>query len=316
MISIITPIHNCLPHNEIFWESLCRYSYYPFELIVVDNHSTDGSYEFFQKTGCTIIRNENNLCYPESMNQGILRASHNFICLLNNDVFVGLHWDKHLLDGMAMYNLDVVSPCGIERMSSLPLTHYCAGRWRQIGEKRHLGESAEGLRRLLQYMYGDWPEFCRTAYHFEYPKIMEGIVGNCVMIKREVLDKLGMLDERIQAADWDLYLRVRARSEEEGDVHRVMTVCWAYVHHFIRTTLKSRPAPFACTHPRLRLEEKWDRETIHRLWPFPHEVTDRPSLFRAPLRYWKHEREKIESRTMRTEHENQWLQFWKELDRT
>ena len=117
--------------------------------------------------------------------------------------------------------------------------------------------------------------FANTIYEMYYPQIIEGIVGNCVFLKKSVLEKIGLLDERIQSSDWDIYLRIKKRAEEIGDVHRVMTVCWAYLHHFIRTTLKSNPEPFACTHPKHTIEEKWDKETVKRLWPFPNEVQDK-----------------------------------------
>jgi GT2 family glycosyltransferase len=151
-------------------------------------------------------------------------------------------------------------------------------------------------------------------YEMYYPQIMEGIVGNCVFLKKEVFKKIGILDEQIQAADWDLYLRVKKRAEEVNDLHRVMTICWAYVHHFIRTTLKSNPEPFACLHPKRNIEEKWDRRIVTRLWPFPHEVVESPFFYRAPVKYWRYKREKIKSRRIRTENENQWIQVWKELD--
>jgi GT2 family glycosyltransferase len=315
MISIITPVHNCLAHNQIFWESLKKYSHFPFELIVIDNASKDGSYEFFEKTGCTIIRNEKNICYPESINLGLARAQGDYICLLNNDVFCGVDWDKHLVDAMEMYHLDVVSPLGIERMPSLPLTHLFFKRWRKVGEKKHLRKDAEGLRQLLVYMYGDWEAFCSRIVARYHPRIMEGIAGNCVFFKRAVFEKIGLLDEKIQSADWDLYLTIKKRSVEKGDVHRIMTVSWAYVHHFIRTTLKSNPEPFACTHPRQSLEEKWDKEEIRRLYPFPHEVRERPSFYKEPIQYGKYKREKINMRRIRTEDERQWVRFWEELDR-
>jgi len=104
-------------------------------IIVIDNHSTDGSYELFKEAGCKVIRNERNLCYPESINLGLAHAKGDFICFLNNDVFCGVDWDKHLIHGMMMYNLDIVSPWGIERMPSLPLTHLFFKRWRRAGGK-------------------------------------------------------------------------------------------------------------------------------------------------------------------------------------
>ncbi len=315
LISIITAVHNCLPHNQIFLESVQKYTYSPYELIIIDNASTDGSDGFFRNSGCTVLRNEKNLCYPESMNQGLAHARGEYICLLNNDVFCGVHWDRHLIEAMALKNLDAVSPCGIERMPSLPSTHLFSKRWRGMGEKKHLKFDAQGLQGLLFSMYGNWETFCDQVYRRYYPKIMEGIVGNCVFLKRSVLEKIGPLDETIQSADWDLYLNIRKRAEERGDVHRVMTVCCAYVHHFIRTTLKSHPQPFACAHPRRSVEEKWAREEIGRLWPFPHETQDRPVFYKEPVQYGKYKWGKIRNHRIRTEHEDQWIQFWKELDR-
>ncbi len=316
MISIITAVHNCLPHNEIFLESLRKYTRSPFELIIVDNASTDGSGEFFQNSGCTVLRNRENLCYPESMNQGLREARGEYLCLLNNDVFCGLDWDRHLIEAMALHKLDIVSPCGIERMPSLPTTDLFSRRWGKVGAKRHLRSDAAALRGVLHSMYGHWEAFCNQVYRLYYPNIIEGIVGNCVFLKRSALEKIGPLDETIQSADWDLYLNIRRRAEERGDIHRVMTVCWAYVHHFIRTTLKNHPQPFACSHPRRSVEEKWTKEEIRRLWPFPHEVQERPSFYRKPVQYAQYKWGKMRDKRRKTENEDKWVQFWKKLDRT
>jgi hypothetical protein len=44
-----------------------------------------------------------------------------------------------------------------------------------------------------------------------------------------------------------------------------MMVGGAYVHHFVRATMKGRREPFACTHPRLSIDEKWTSEERTRL---------------------------------------------------
>jgi GT2 family glycosyltransferase len=51
MLSIITAVHNLLPMNRLFWEYLQRYTALPFELIIIDNDSTDGSDRFFEAQG-------------------------------------------------------------------------------------------------------------------------------------------------------------------------------------------------------------------------------------------------------------------------
>jgi hypothetical protein len=100
------------------------------------------------------------------------------------------------------------------------------------------------------------------------------------MIRRSTLEKIGLLDERIQAADWDLYYTLRKREDELGDVRRCKIFGGSFVHHFIRATVKGRREPFACTHPRLTIHDKWSPEEQERLWyktNYFRPVSGRPS---------------------------------------
>jgi glycosyltransferase involved in cell wall biosynthesis len=58
MISIITAVHNQLAMNKLFMQSLRKYSAMDFELIIIDNASTDGSADFFEAAGAKVIRND------------------------------------------------------------------------------------------------------------------------------------------------------------------------------------------------------------------------------------------------------------------
>jgi len=109
-------------------------------------------------------------------------------------------------------------------------------------------------------------------YHYFHHHLYEGIIGSCVLLRRSLLDKIGLLDERIQASDWDMYLTIRRREKECGDVRRCMMVGGVYVHHFIRATVKGKPAQFSCLHPRISLDEKWDFEIKKQLWFDPREI--------------------------------------------
>lgn len=272
MISIITAIHNQLVHNKLYLDSIKRYSFYPHEIILIDNNSKDTSAEFFESQGCKVIRNNKNLCYPESMNIGINHATYDYICFLNNDVYVGAGWDRYLIEGMNMYGLDAVSPIGNEKMPTADLTRRSCRRWKRVGRSKHPQMDETGLYSLLNKMYGDWEGFCREIHNKYYSQVFDGITGCCVMLKKDLIEKVGLWDERVQAGDWDFYLKVRRRELEYRDVKRVMTVCWSYVHHFVRATVKNNPEPFACVHPTLSIEEKWGMEAVRRLWSDPEEV--------------------------------------------
>ncbi len=269
MLSIIVPVHNQIGHNELFLESIRQFTTGPYEIIIIDNHSTDGSGELFEKHGCRVIRNEVNICYPESMNQGIQAARGEYLCLLNNDVYAGVNWNGQLVEAMEEFGYDAVSPLCNELMPTRELTDWMYDRWARIGYGRHSRKTYEQLKKLIERMYGDWERFCKVIYQSFYPRKFPGIIGPCVLVRRSLIEKIGLLDERVQAADWDLYYRIRKREEETGDVHRVMTIGWSYVHHFIRATVKARPEPFACRHARLSIDEKWSREEQARLWYKP-----------------------------------------------
>jgi GT2 family glycosyltransferase len=266
MLSVIVAVHNQLGHNQLFVEGIRRYTTGAYEVIVIDNHSTDGSSEFFEATGCRVIRNRVNLCYPESMNLGIREAKGEFLCLINNDLYVGPNWNGILIDAMSAYGLDVVSPLGVEMMPTPELTNWLHDRWAAIGRGRlSTGKGEAQLRRMIRQMYGDWETFCREIQRSFGGLLFDGLHGACVMMRRSVIDRIGYLDERLQAADWDLYFTLRKREEEKRDVRRYMMVGGAYVHHFVRATMKGRREPFACTHPRLSIDEKWTSEERTRL---------------------------------------------------
>ena len=274
MLSIIVAVHNQLGHNQLFLEGVRRYTTGPYEVIVVDNHSTDGSTEFFEANGCRVIRNDRNLCYPESMNLGSRAARGEFLCHINNDLYVAPNWNGFLIEAVERDRLHAASPLGLEMMPTASLTDWMQGRWAAIGRGRlSSGKGIDQLRTMIQAMYGDWERYCWEAHRAFAGTMFEGIVGSCVMIRRSTYDALGGLDERIQSADWDLYYTLRKREQVIGDVKRCMVVGASFVHHFIRATIKSKREPFACTHERLTIDQKWSQAEQAELWCKPAEFS-------------------------------------------
>lgn len=285
-LSIVVAVRNQREHNRLFLESLERYSRLPRELLVVDNGSTDGSADLFVRAGARLLPTGGNLCYPEAMNMGLAEARGAFVGFLNNDIYLGPGWDEILVEALEGGPLDVVSPLGLEKMPTARLTDLFYRRWEVI--KRWVlasREREEDLRRMLSEMYGDWEVFCATVRERFKGCLVPGIGGNCVVGRRETFERLGGWDPRVQSGDWDLYLRLRQRAEAQGDVRPAMVVGSAYVHHFVRATVRGERAAFTCTHPRLSLEQKWGRTAIQRWWSDPEQVADRPRLGRAPGAY-------------------------------
>ncbi|MEO5572209.1 MAG: glycosyltransferase, partial [Bacteroidia bacterium] len=109
MISIITAVHNGLAMNKIFLDNLEKYSHHPFELIIIDNNSTDGSREFFKQNKATVIENAGNYSYPYCQNQGIKKAKFDILAFLNNDVIVSPGWDKRLIEIAEKNSLEIIT---------------------------------------------------------------------------------------------------------------------------------------------------------------------------------------------------------------
>ncbi|MEJ7929958.1 glycosyltransferase [Ramlibacter sp. AN1015] len=263
MISIITAVHNQLPMNQLFVEHLKANTRQPYELIIIDNASTDGSGEWFAQAGATVLRNRENLSYPRSQNLGIERARGEWLMFLNNDVIVAPGWDQTLVDSMRHHDLDVATSCGIERIQTPEATRALRRRWQAIRKVVGLaGTGRRQLRWMHRLMYPDWPGFCHERQQQFRLQVANGFVGNTVAMRRAALDKVGLWDERIQAADFDLYLRVAKRRLSHGDIRDVHIALDCFVHHYIRLTLRGRRTPFADAGQLIALEQKWSPEDL------------------------------------------------------
>jgi glycosyltransferase involved in cell wall biosynthesis len=266
MISIITAVYNQLSVNRIYWEHLVECTGNKFELIIVDNGSTDGSAEFFESVGARVIRNKANYSYPHSQNQGISLARYDWLAFLNNDIIISRDWDRRLMDSMDKNGLEVATACGIEHVENRSVTRKLKKRWKVIKNVLSLfGYSGVNLKLMHRLMYGNWDAFCDKRYErFKY-QIKEGFVGNTIMVRRSAIDKIGVWDERIQSADFDLYLRSKRRMIESGDMRPSHICLDVFVHHYIRLTTKAIHPPFADRDNLIALREKWSEDDLGHL---------------------------------------------------
>lgn len=284
-LSIIVPVRNQFPHNQLFLEALHSSSRVRTELIVVDNSSGDGSPALFKRAGALVIATGGNLCYPETMNIGLAKARGEYIGFLNNDIVVSPGWDEGLIAALDEHRLTVVSPVGIERTATGELTRAVQERWRVVKRRIKPIRTADDLQRAVQMMYGDWNGFCQQIRVAFQDQLVPGIVGSCVLTRRSFMEGIGGWDSHVQAADWDLYLRLCERAEMVGDIRPPMIAGWVYIHHYVQATRRGERSPFTCTHPRLTVQEKWGEAAIRRWFFDPPLLVGHPRLLRAPRRY-------------------------------
>src|ERR1051326_3926500 len=90
LASIIIPCWNQLSFTRHCLQSVFRHTRLAFELIVVDNGSTDGTGAYLagiaDAAKVTVMANTTNLGFPAAINQGLKAARGGYLVLLNNDV--------------------------------------------------------------------------------------------------------------------------------------------------------------------------------------------------------------------------------------
>lgn len=102
MISIVILNYNGKNLLKECFDSVLEQSFSDFEIVFVDNNSTDGSVDYVKKNftdqRIKIIRSERNLGFAGGNNLGYKNAAGEFIVLLNNDTIVDKDWLKKLYE--------------------------------------------------------------------------------------------------------------------------------------------------------------------------------------------------------------------------
>ena len=179
-----------------------------FEVIVVDNGSEDGTAEMVEEgyPQVALIRNPSNLGYTTPMNQALRRGQGDFLLQLNPDTLVLPRSLDRLLafmdghPGAGICGPKVLNPDGTmqaqcRRGESRPLAviSYFLGLHRLFPRSPTFGGY------LLNYL--DEDEEGEVA----------GVSGSCMLIRRELVDEIGYLDEGFFAYQEDADFCFRAR---------------------------------------------------------------------------------------------------------
>jgi FkbM family methyltransferase len=235
LTSIIIVTYNQCAYTKQCLASIRRYTDEPYELILVDNGSTDGTKEYLQSVAnARVITNKVNRGFPAAANQGIHAASGQQILLLNNDTLVTPGWIRRLLQ--ALYSDEKIGLAG-------PCSNCVSGQ-------QEVTAAYEDLAGLDEFASG-WAK-ANERVLVETSRL----VGFCLLIRKEVIDEIGLLDERFGVGcfeDDDFCLRaIRAG-------YRAVIVRDAFVHHFGGQTFRSSGIDFAA------LMQK-NRQLFHSKW--------------------------------------------------
>lgn len=201
MTSLVIPVYNQLDYTKQCLASIARWTDAPYEVIVVDNASTDGTREYLRQAPVTVIANEHNLGCAKAWNQGIRASRGQFIAILNNDIVLTAGWLRGLRRYMDETGHGVVSPAAREGRLDYDLEAYAQAYTRR----------------------------CAAASRSD-------LYGACFLVARPVFDRIGLFDEAFGyggCEDVDFHWRVMAGGFTVGQTGSVL------IHHFSMVTQTS-----------------------------------------------------------------------------
>ena len=259
MISIITAVRNQLPMNKIFYEKLVETTTIPYELVVIDNNSNDGTREFFNTVSDSVVENPDNYSYPHCQNQGIEASNSEYLAFFNNDLILTKGWAEHAIRIMTEKDIDVLSFSTNDSLGDKKYQKKVNRRWKRIKYPvlKLFGINIFSLKLALKLTYSNIDNFSSNRFEKFGDETVEGFSGSCIMMKRSALAKVGFWDERIQAGDFDLANRVKERSLIYQDIRPIQLALGIYFHHYQRLTLRHGFVPFVDREKLISIEDKW-----------------------------------------------------------
>lgn len=245
---LIMPVHNQFSFTKQAVESIIANAGFPFEIVLIDNGSTDNTEKFFSANLPSVryIRNSSNQSFAKAINQGLsLVGDASHIGILNNDILVYKDWLKKLVDHLN------------DRVRMIaPLQAH--GK-----DERKCIESIYNIRERHPYL-----KLLEIKKTWSLEKINEHLLSNFLgktiklekalgfyscILERRTFDQIGFLDEDfINGGEDDDYAR---RVEKIGwEFHVALDVC---VRHFGCKTIYAT---------RIRSPE-WNLELLYRKHP-------------------------------------------------
>ena len=183
-ISVIIPTYNRKKYIRRAIDSVIRQSYKPFEIIVIDDGSTDGTYELIKQSYSSSqisLKKQKNNGVSSARNKGIKLANGDWIAFLDSDD----EWFKNKLELQVR-----------EIKKSKTFICHTNEIWIRNGirvnqMKKHQKYGGSIFEKCL--------DMCRIS-------------PSSVMIHRRIFDEIGLFDEDlIICEDYDLWLRISSK---------------------------------------------------------------------------------------------------------
>ena len=209
---IVIAVWNLKKYTQNCIESIIKNTGYPYRLIVTDNGSEAETKKYLEGLkndprlkdhDYTLIRNEENLGATKALNQGLELSKGDYAMILNNDTIVAKGWlSKMIRTAESSKDIGIVNP-----------------------NSNNLGSRAPWWMPLEKYA-----ERLEKKYKDRYME-MATAVGFCYMVKREVINKIGLLSEEYGLGNFEeTEYSIRAARAGYKSVFSIGSYVWHKEH--------------------------------------------------------------------------------------
>ncbi|MDD3138675.1 MAG: glycosyltransferase [Lachnospiraceae bacterium] len=237
LVSMVILSYNKMDYTRGCLESIRSYTKnVSYEIIVIDNGSDDDTIQYLkEQKDIQLVLNEVNKGFAGGCNQGIQAAKGKYILLLNNDTIVTKNWLFNMVS--LLENNDDIAMTG-------PLTNATVGK--QMIEVPY-GDDMEKMQRFAENIALQECNPWRTLR----------LVAFCLLIRRSVIDEIGMLDEKFVVGNYE---------DDDFNIRMLLADKKAYIcrnsfiHHFMNVSFQQKDMKREAIKQKNKeyLEEKWD----------------------------------------------------------
>lgn len=197
-------------------KSVLSSSYPNYSVTLLDNGSCDNSYEILSSLfpQIKIIKCKENMGFAEGVNIGIkeiLKCKEtNYILLLNNDVVIEKDMITHMINAAFLDEKIGIVGAKVYQYSNPTLLY---GTWGTINFRQYVSK-IEG-------------ENSKDIEKFNKIREVDYVLGCCILIKKNLLDDIGLFDSKYFAYHEELDFCVRAKKKG----YKIIFTPKAYLFH-------------------------------------------------------------------------------------
>lgn len=178
-VSVIIPNWNGKILLKDCLDSLQKQAFKGFEIIVVDNGSTDGSVEYINDKypKVKVIKLDKNYGFSKAINTGVKASIGEYVFLLNNDTRVDKNCIKELINCIKKHSNLISVNCKLLNFYNPKLIDGVGVTINEVGQARSIGWNQKDVGQFKDKMY------------------IFGATGGAALFKRKEFIKLGGFDE-------------------------------------------------------------------------------------------------------------------------